>query len=163
LGEQPPDFVEETHVGRRHGPGSAPDGGLIHLINARTDSAPERARPGADLAAGRFRVPNFARSAGSRQSRKSVLLPEPLTPVRQIKRLRGKATVRFFKLFAVAPRSQSRGVRASTGRRRASGGIRLARAQTAGRDGILVFHQLPQRAAGHHRAAVRSRARTEVQ
>ena len=46
-------------------------------------------------------------SAGSRHSRISVLLPEPLTPVTNTNRPSGNRTVRFFRLFLLAPLSVS--------------------------------------------------------
>src|ERR1035437_8098175 len=46
-------------------------------------------------------------SAGNRHSRISVLLPEPRTPVTSTSRPRGNRTVRFFRLFLLAPLSVS--------------------------------------------------------
>src|SRR5437763_1672338 len=56
-----------------------------------------RPDPASDL-----RVLSACVSAGSRQSRTRLLLPEPLTPVTTTSRFNGKRAVRFFRLFAAA-------------------------------------------------------------
>src|SRR6266545_1559537 len=71
------------------------------------DSKPETEGDVAALARWRVGALAFLRlrdrsSAGSRHSRISVLLPEPLTPVTTIRRLSGKCTARSFRLFAAA-------------------------------------------------------------
>src|SRR5438270_5681287 len=80
-------------------------------------SKPERP---ARTTTGPFRLGDFTAevSAGSRHSRISVLLPEPLTPVTATNRPSGNRTVKFLRLFLSAPANSSHApVFDETGRR----------------------------------------------
>src|SRR5579871_523648 len=79
---------------------------MVAALKRGSESSSEEASSSfwSGLAAGAVRPArwNLYCSAGSRTSRIKVLLPDPLTPVRQTRRFSGILTARFLRLLAVA-------------------------------------------------------------